>query len=90
MNQKMRDLLQAARHDEKLKAALQASREEKEPYLAFCKIATAAGFDMTVEELMGYGQEYSDNMLKSCNGGATYPFEYLYDMYEMFFGALMG
>lgn len=90
MNQLMRELLQAARHDEGLKAALLASREDGEPYLAFCKVASAAGFQMTVEELMGYGQEYSDNMLKACNGGATYPFEYLDDMYEMFFGALMG
>lgn len=88
MNQIMRDLLQRARHDQALKKALLDSRKEAEAYAAFCRVATEAGFPMTVEELMGYGQEYSDNMLKSCNGGATYPFEYLDDMYGMFFAAL--
>lgn len=84
----MRELLAKARGDNALREALLASRAEPSPYAAFCRIATGAGCPITVEELIGCGAEYADNMLKSCNGGATYPFDYLEDAYELFFAAL--
>ncbi len=88
MNELMLELLRKARSDESLKQKLIDTQNSAEPMAEFCRIATEAGFEMTVGDLLGFGQEYSDNMLKSCNGGATYPFDYLDDAYDMFFAAL--
>ena len=88
MHQTLRDLLAQARQDAALKERLYRSRESHAPYKAFCQAAAEAGFPMTVDELIACGEEYSDNMLKSCNGGATYPFDYLDDAYGLFFAAL--
>ena len=43
---------------------------------------------MTVGELFAMGQEYTDNLLKSVNGGAEYPMEGWEDTYELFLAAL--
>ena len=50
--------------------------------------ATEAGYPMEPGELFAAGQEYTDNLLKSCNGGAEYPIEGWEDSYEMFLAAL--
>lgn len=88
MNEKLQMLLAAARRDGDLKRKLKLTRTLEKPYAEFCVIANEYGCPITVEELISCGQEYADNMLKSCNGGATYPFEYLDDAYELFFAAL--
>ncbi len=64
------------------------SRNAKDPVLAFCELATEQGFAITVGELFAEGEEYFSNLLKSCNGGATYPREGWDDSYEMFFASL--
>ena len=46
------------------------------------------GYDMTVGELFAMGEEYSANLLKSCNGGAVYPMDEWSDWYEDFFTSL--
>ena len=88
MNEKLSMLIAAARKNPDLKRRLFKSRESAEPVLELCRIATDEGIPLTIEELLGAGQEYADNLLKSCKGGATYPFEFYDDAYEMLFAAI--
>lgn len=89
MNEVLEKLLTAARRDEVLRQSLLASREASDPMADFCQKATAAGFPITVGDLFADGEEYTSNLLKSCNGGAEYPIEGWEDSYEMFLAALI-
>mgnify|MGYP001648593617 FL=1 len=71
-----------------MREELLASEKAKDPMSAFCKAAQEAGFPVTVGELFAMGQEYTDNLLKSVNGGAEYPMEGWEDTYELFLAAL--
>lgn len=83
-------LLQAyLKTDPEMKAKFIASRSEDEPVVAFCRLAAQCGFELTPGELFAIGEEYTSNLLKSVNGGATYPFEGWDDWYEDFFAALI-
>lgn len=53
-----------------------------------CTLATEKGFPITVGELFGEGEEYTSNLLKSCNGGASYPLDGWEDAYDLFFASL--
>ena len=88
MNQKLFELLEKAKQDKVLKQKLLDTKKEKDPTLAFCELATKEGFPITVGELFAEGEEYISNLLKSVNGGATYPREGWDDPYEMFFASL--
>ena len=88
MNEKLSKILEEARHSESIKEKFLATRTEKDPMEAFCKVATSMGYDMTVGELLEMGEEYSDNLLKSCNGGAVYPMDEWSDWYDDFFASL--
>lgn len=77
-----------ARQDEALRKRLLDTREEPDPMWAFCALATAEGCPLTVGELFALGQEYTDNLLKSTNGGATYPIDDWDDAYSQFFAGL--
>ncbi len=88
MNEKLFELLEKAKKDQTLKNMLLNTKKEKDPALAFCELATQQGFPITVGELFAEGEEYCSNLLKSCNGGATYPREGWDDSYEMFFASL--
>ena len=88
MNETLARLLDAAREDSLLWEELLASEKAKDPMSAFCKAAQEAGFPVTVGELFAMGQEYTDNLLKSVNGGAEYPMEGWEDTYELFLAAL--
>ena len=81
MNETLSRLLDAARENEPLRQALLASEQAADPMSDFCSTATAA-------ELFAMGQEYTDNLLKSVNGGAEYPMEGWEDTYELFLAAL--
>ncbi len=81
-------LLEKVEQDKDLRKRVYETRQEKDPYLAFCQLAEKEGFSISVGELFSMGQEYCDNLLKSVNGGATYPREGWDDAYEMFFAAL--
>ena len=89
MNSILDDLLIAARNDDDLRKALMASSEADDPMADFCKTATEAGFPLTVGDLFADGEEYTSNLLKSCNGGAEYPIDGWEDSYEMFLAALI-
>ena len=88
LNETLEALLTAARQDEALRQRLLQSRESRDPMTDFCAAATEAGYPMEPGELFAAGQEYTDNLLKSCNGGAEYPIEGWEDSYEMFLAAL--
>lgn len=88
MNETLSRLLDAARENEPLRQALLASEQAADPMSDFCSTATAAGFPVTEGELFAMGQEYTDNLLKSVNGGAEYPMEGWEDTYELFLAAL--
>ena len=89
MEETLSALLIAAHEDEALRQRLMATREAPDPMEAFCAEAGAAGYPLTVGELFAVGQEYSDNLLKSVNGGAEYPMDGWDDAYEMFLAALL-
>ena len=88
MNEKLFQLLEKGKKDEAFKQMLFETKQAKDPALAFCQLATESGFAMTVGELFAEGEEYFSNLLKSCNGGASYPREGWEDSYEMFFASL--
>ena len=64
------------------------TRNAEDPMEAFCEVAKSIGCDITVGELLAIGEEYTSNLLKSCNGGAVYPMDDWDDWYEDFFISL--
>lgn len=88
MNEKLIRILNEARINPKLKQALIDTRSAKDPMDAFCNTITSFGFQMTIGEIFEIGEEYTSNLLKSCNGGAVYPIEGWDDWYEDFFISL--
>ena len=88
MNENLWKLLEMAKADPALLAALEATRKEADPALALCTQATEKGFPINVGEVFGEGEEYTSNLLKSCNGGASYPLDGWEDAYDLFFASL--
>ena len=88
MNENLWKLLEEAKQNEQLRQQLWQTKEEKDPALALCQLATARGYAVTVGELFAEGEEYTSNLLKSCNGGASYPLEGWEDSYDLFFASL--
>ena len=88
MNDKLVKILEAARNNPKVKEKFLETRNAEDPMEEFCKVATDMGYEMTVGELFAIGEEYSSNLLKSCNGGAVYPMDEWSDWYEDFFISL--
>ncbi len=88
MNEKLTKLAGLAKENPKLRKALIASETAEDNYDAFCKAAQSFGFDITVGELIAISEEFLSNLLKSCNGGATYPIEEMGDVYESFIMSL--
>ena len=78
-------LLAEARRTPAIRAQLLQTREEDEPMLAFCNIASAFGYPITPGELIAAGEEYSCNQLKSTNGGGVNPYDFYDDLYDNFF-----
>lgn len=82
-------LLKAALNNNTIKQQLLATKNDPDPMEAFCKKATEFGYPVSIGELFALNQTLCDNLLKSTNGGATYPIEDWADAYEMFFSALI-
>ena len=83
------DLLRVmARADENLKKRLLATEQGEQPLEEFCAIAAECGLEMTPGEIVRCGQDYYDNLFKSCNGAAVTPIEEWADAYEMFLASL--
>ena len=82
--QKLDKLTALAKADDALRRALLATREEKDPMMAFCTLAQENGVELYLGELFAVGQEYSDNQCKSTNGGNPTPYTAFDDAYENF------
>jgi hypothetical protein len=89
MNESLEKLLKLALENNALKTELLATQNSDDPLDSFCKIATENGCPITVGEIFTLNQTLCDNLLKSTNGGATYPIEDWADAYEMFMSALI-
>lgn len=89
MEEMLTQLLAAAHEDPELREHLLATRDASDPLAEFCRLATEAGYPITVGELVAIGEEYVSNLHKSVNGGAEYPMEGWDDTYEMFLAALL-
>lgn len=88
MNEILSQLLHVAKGNEELKKKLLATRNADDPMDAFCNIATEEGFPISVGELFELDNILWSNLLKSVNGGATYPFADWGDTYENFLSSL--
>ncbi|MBR0360492.1 MAG: hypothetical protein IIX21_05210 [Clostridia bacterium] len=84
----MMRLQNRAKRDADVRNALLETRNEEDPYKAFCDTAQKLGYDITLFELADMGQAFCDAMMRSVNGGGRDNFEIWTDFYEMFFDAI--
>lgn len=89
INEILDSLLKTALANPEIKQQLLDTKNDPDPMEAFCKKATELGYPVNIGELFALNQTLCDNLLKSTNGGATYPIEDWADAYEMFFSALI-
>ena len=84
------ELLQKAKKDEKLKQTLLATRQEKNPLSAFCRVCQELGYPVYEMELIEVGEEFYASMRRSSNGGGENSpmLEGEDDFYELFFASL--
>lgn len=84
------ELLQKAKKDEKLKQTLLATRQEKNPLSAFCRVCQELGYPVYEMELIEVGEEFYASMRRSTNGGGENSpmLEGEDDFYELFFASL--
>lgn len=88
INDMLDALLKAALNDPKLKKALLDTQNGSDPMAEFCDIAEKAGFPISIGEFFALNEIMCSNMLKSTNGGATYPIDDWGDAYEQFISSL--
>ena len=88
MNESLWKLLEQAKTDFHLRQEIWETQNKADPALALCNLATEKGFPLTVGALFAEGEEYTSNLLKSCNVGASYPLDGWEDSYDLFFAAL--
>ncbi len=89
INDSLNKLLKLALDNPRLKKELLATRTASDPMDKFCQIATENGCPISVGEMFTLNQTLCDNLLKSTNGGATYPIDDWADAYEMFMSSLI-
>lgn len=84
------DLQRRAHQDAEVRKKLFATRTEKEPLSAFCKMCRELGYDIYEMELICAGEEFHAAMKRSTNGGGenTPMIAYEDDFYELFFASL--
>lgn len=87
MNETLRMLRDKALQDPAFRQALLNTRNAQDPLSAFCDLATASGYPLTIDEVISSGEEFADNQMKSTNGGNPMPYDCFGfdDAYEMFF-----
>ena len=88
INISLEQLMRKAKADSDLKARLIATENHKEPVEEFCNIATEVGCPIAMGELLALNETFCNNLLKSTNGGATYPIDDWADTYEQFICSL--
>lgn len=89
INEMLNKLHKLALNDETLKKRLIETQNSPEPMEEFCKAATENGCPIDLGDLLVLNETLWGNMLKSTNGGATYPIEDWADAYEMFISGLI-
>ncbi len=77
-----------ARKNPDLKQKLLATQQAEQPLACFCTLANEQGILVSVGDMIKLGEEYYDNLFKSCNGAAVTPLEGWEDAYEMFIASL--
>lgn len=88
INDALDRLLKEALSNENLKARLIKTENCDNPVAEFCKIANEIGIPIDEGELLALNETMLSNLLKSTNGGATYPIEDWADTYEQFICSL--
>ncbi len=88
INDALDKLLKLALADEELKNKLIATENAKEPMEEFCRIATENGCPIALGDLLALNETLWNNLLKSTNGGATFPIDEWSDTYEQFISSL--
>lgn len=86
----LEELQDKALKDESLKHILLATRQEKEPFFAFCRQCQELGYELYPMELVMAGEEMYAAMKRSTNGGGENSpmLEGEDDLYELFFAVL--
>ena len=84
INETLEQLRAKALKDDTLRRQLIATRTAREPMEEFCRIASQNGCPIDMGELLVLNERLWGEMLKSSNGGATFPIEDWADAYEMF------
>ena len=79
-------LLDIAKENDELRTKLLATKGEKNPVSAFCKLANEAGVELSAMELILAGEESYAAMRRSTNGGGENAplLKGEDDLYEMF------
>ena len=81
-------LLKKAMADSDLKKRLIATENADDPVAEFCRVSCSEGIEITEGDLFALNEIMLSNLLKSTNGGATYPIEDWADTYEQFICSL--
>ncbi len=89
IEQELNRLLQAAKADGELKAALLNTRNSENPVEDFCVFAQSRGYDIQTGALFALGLTENDAKLRSVNGGGVSPIDGWDDAYEQFFTSLI-
>ncbi|MDO5387889.1 MAG: hypothetical protein Q4F63_01510 [Clostridia bacterium] len=74
--------------DPVLKEKLINTESAKEPMEEFCRIAGEYGCPINMGDLLSLNETLWSNLLKSTNGGATFPIDEWADAYEQFIYSL--
>lgn len=88
INEMLNKLQKLAANDKSLRERLIATRRSSDPMADFCRTAAENGCPIDPGDLLALNETLWSNMLKSTNGGATYPIEDWADAYEMFISSL--
>ena len=87
MNEALRAMRDRALHDEAFRLALLETRKAPDPLSALCDFALSNGYSLSLIDVIGDGEEFACNQMKSTNGGNPMPYDCFGfdDAYEMFF-----
>lgn len=88
INDALDKLLKLALNNAELKEKLLATENAKEPMEKFCKISAEYGCEIKIGDLLALNETLWNNLLKSTNGGATFPIDEWSDAYEQFISSL--
>ena len=78
------------REDKTLRLEILATKGDKNPVDAFCKVCQAWGYEIYAMDLIGAGEEFYGNMRRSTNGGGENSpmLDGEDDFYELFMASL--